>query len=73
MRHLKLTICGAEAMAWHLEKGEDNAGLSRQALADWLRDLVDQLRLDCHHVFIPAAGPACVNCGLVPDTNRKPL
>lgn len=44
LKDTDLMVIGAEAIAWHLEQGQDNGGISREALALWLRELAKEIR-----------------------------
>lgn len=39
-----LAISNLEAIAWHLEQGEDNGGITKEALAAFLRDIANTER-----------------------------
>ena len=39
---MRLAIDSLNAIAYHLEKGEDNGGITRAALAEFLRDIADK-------------------------------
>lgn len=41
--HLPIQISNLRAIAWHLEKGEDNGGIPKEALALQLRSVADNL------------------------------
>jgi hypothetical protein len=38
-----ITVGNLQAIAWHLEKGQDNGAITREALAVFLRDVAAQL------------------------------
>lgn len=39
-----LKIGNLEAIAYHLEQGHDNGGITREALAEFLRDVANELK-----------------------------
>lgn len=52
-----IKVGNLEAIAFHLEQGEDNGGITREALAAFLRGVADELKSNVAATQIIAASP----------------